>query len=142
MEAPPLRVVFDTSTVLSALIFAQGRLSWLRAHWRLRGSQPLASRTTLHELVRVLAYPKFRLTEASQVDLLSEYLPYCQVVETDRQCKTQCRDVQDQPLLDLAESAEADVLVSSDSDLLVLRGQTSFVIESPEEFRQRVEKPR
>jgi len=49
-----------------------------------------------------------------------------------------CRDQRDQPFLDLAQAAKAHVLVSGDSDLLVLAGKTSFAIETPEVYRQRV----
>jgi len=56
-----------------------------------------------------------------------------------RRCPAIYRGPNDQMLLDLAESGDADLLVTSDGDLLALKGQTSFEIESPEEFRRRVE---
>jgi predicted nucleic acid-binding protein len=40
--------------------------------------------------------------------------------------------------LDLAHSGKADVLVSGDSDLLVLAGQTDFIIETPHAYFDRV----
>ncbi|MDR3791898.1 MAG: putative toxin-antitoxin system toxin component, PIN family [Terracidiphilus sp.] len=137
MEDPRLRVVFDTSSVLSALLFAHGGLAWLRQHWRVGASTPLISKATASELMQVLAYPKFRLTLENQLELAGDYLPFCQSVRVVGHCSVLCRDRNDQPLLDLAESGGADVLVSSDGDLLVLKGQTRFAIESPEEFRRR-----
>jgi hypothetical protein len=56
-----LRAVFDTNIVVSALVFG-GRLSWLRTAWAARSVVPVICRGTIFELVRVLAYPKFRLT--------------------------------------------------------------------------------
>ncbi|MHB1841390.1 MAG: PIN domain-containing protein, partial [Acidobacteriaceae bacterium] len=53
-------MVFDTTAAVSALLFAHGRLAWLRRHWREGGCAPLVSRATVEELTRVLAYPKFR----------------------------------------------------------------------------------
>ena len=90
------------------------------------------------ELVRILDYRKFRLTQERRNELLADYLPYCEVVEVTRKCSVVCRDKNDQPLLDLAQSGKADSLVSGDRDLLVLAGQTNFLIESPEMYRHRV----
>jgi putative PIN family toxin of toxin-antitoxin system len=130
------RVVFDTTTVLSALLFQNGRLAWLRQHWREEVCLPLVSRATAAELTKVLAYSKFRLSVEDRRELLAEYLPYCRIVEANRRCPVVCRDAKDQPLLDLAQSSKADVLVSGDRDLLVLAGKTSFFIVSPEEYRR------
>jgi uncharacterized protein len=132
------RIVFDTTVVLSALVF-DGQLAWLRAHWRGGGCVPLASRDTIAELVRILGYRKFGLTVERRNELLADYLPYCEIVEVNRKCSALCRDPKDQPFLDLAHSGKADVLVSGDRDLLVLAGRTKFLIETPEEYRRRME---
>ena len=130
------RLVFDTGTVVSALLFESGRLSWLRLHWRGGVCQPLASHATIVELTRVLGYPKFDLSLEERRELLAEYLPYCRIIEQVRKCPVICRDAKDQPFLDLAHSAKADALVTGDRDLLVLAGQTSFSIVAPETYRQ------
>jgi putative PIN family toxin of toxin-antitoxin system len=132
------RVVFDTTTVLSTLLFAEGRLAWLRRHWRDGGSTPLVSRATAAELTRVLGYPKFRLSQDDRRELLAEYLPYCEVIELTQECVSICRDENDQPFLDLAQSGKADLLVSGDQDLLALAEQTTFLIETPEAYRRRI----
>jgi len=132
------RVVFDTTTVVSALLFTTGRLAWLRNHWAEQGCTPLISRATAAELERVLRYPKFRLSSAERHELLGEYLPWCEVVEVTNRCVSACRDEKDQPFLDLAQSGKAEFLVSGDRDLLALAGKTDFLIESPEAYRCRV----
>jgi uncharacterized protein len=134
------RVVFDTSTVVSALLFTNGRLAWLRQHWRAGACTPLLSAATAGELHRVFTYPKFRLSAEDRQELLADYLPYCEVVEHLKPCAQTCRDQKDQPFLDLAHSGDAELLVSGDNDLLVLVGQTSFVIETREAYRLRIEK--
>ena len=136
-ELVSLRVVFDTTTVVSALLFSSGHLAWLRQHWRERNCLPLISRATAEELTRVLAYSKFRLDLNERRELLGEYLPYCELVEISKSCPCICRDVKDQPFLELAESGNANVLVSGDRDLQSLIGQTTFVIETPDEYRRR-----
>jgi putative PIN family toxin of toxin-antitoxin system len=132
------RIVFDTSVVLSALVFQGGKLAWLRAHWRDCGCVPLVSRDTAEELLSVLQRRKFKLTSEEQRELLADYLPYCETVKITKGCPVQCRDVKDQPFLDLAHSGKGDSLVSGDRDLLVLAGKTKFRIEAPEEYRRRV----
>jgi putative PIN family toxin of toxin-antitoxin system len=132
------RVVFDTTTVVSALLFPKGRLVWLRQHWREGGCVPLISRIAAAELSRVLRYPKFGLSTEDGQELLAEYLPYCEVIEARERCEVLCRDAKDQIFLDLAVSGRADLLISGDEDLLVLAGQTTFLIETPAAYRRRM----
>jgi putative PIN family toxin of toxin-antitoxin system len=66
-----LRVVIDTNLVLSALIFG-GRTAKIRSAWQENLICPLASKDTITELIRVLAYPKFKLTTSEQEDLLAD----------------------------------------------------------------------
>jgi putative PIN family toxin of toxin-antitoxin system len=96
------------------------------------------SRATAAEIAEILAYRKFRLSFDEQLEALAGYLPFCEVVDVVKSCPILCRDVKDQPLLDLAQSGEADILVTGDEDLLVLTGQTRFVIETPETYRHRI----
>ena len=133
-----LRVVFDSTTVVSALCFPDGRLRWLVRHWRDLGCTPLISRVTAAEVTRVLAYPKFGLSADARYEFLADYIPFCETIEIAEPCAVICRDRRDQPFLDLAQSGTADVLVSGDSDLLALAGKTAFSIETPESYRQRV----
>jgi putative PIN family toxin of toxin-antitoxin system len=133
-DAKRQRVVFDTNTVISALVFTAGRLVWLREHWRERRSIALVSHVTVAELKRVLGYRKLKLSAEYQYELLSDYLSYCETIEVKEICPIQCRDAKDQPLLDLAQSGKADILVTGDRDLLALAGQTAFLIETPEAY--------
>ena len=131
-------MVFDTTTVVSALLFASGRLAWLREHWCEGRCVPLICRATAAELTRVLRYPKFGLSPDDARELLADYLPYCEAVERAERCTVVCRDVNDQPFLDLAQSGGADLLISGDEDLLTLAGKTTFLIENPEAYRRRI----
>jgi putative PIN family toxin of toxin-antitoxin system len=130
-------VVFDTNVVLSALLFPVGRLAWLRAHWREGGEVPLISPATARELMRVLGYSKFRLSEEYRIEALALYLPHCLSINPADKCPIACRDIKDQAVLDLAQSGGANILVTGDSDLLALAGQTPFLIETPETYRCR-----
>lgn len=132
------RVVIDTNLVLSALVFVQGRLTPLRTAWQSGRIQPLMSRTTAAELVRVLAYPKFKLTPDEQQELLADYLPVCATVTLpDPPPLTPvCRDRFDQPFLQLALAGQAAALVTGDSDLLLLADSFECPIVTAEQFLQ------
>lgn len=123
MKAPP-RVVLDTNVVLSALLFQGGRAARIRLGWQSGRFVPLASSETARELVRVLAYPKFRLTADARAELLADFVPWAEVVRVPDPppAVPRCRDPFDTPFLELAVVGKARALVSGDRDLLVLAG--------------------
>lgn len=129
------RVVFDTNVVLSALLFAGPATRRLRGLWQQGACTPLVSTATAGELVRVLAYPKFRLSRSEQEELLADYLPHATVVAlpVPPPPVPACRDPYDMPFLQLAAFGKA-VLVTGDRDLLVLAGKTKFPIVAVEPF--------
>jgi putative PIN family toxin of toxin-antitoxin system len=118
----PLRVVLDTNVVLSALVFGGGMAGRLRLGWQQGVFVPLASIATVQELMRVLAYPKFRLSKLEQDELLADYLPYTVTVRIPQPppAVPNCRDPLDVPFMQLALAGRAKVLVSGDRDLLAL----------------------
>ena len=117
-----LRVALDTNVVLSALVFGGGLAGRLRIGWQQGTFLPLASTATVQELVRVLAYPKFRLTKLAQDELLADYLPHTQTVRIPQPppAVPKCRDPLDLPFMHVAVAGKAKVLVSGDRDLLAL----------------------
>lgn len=136
----PPRVVIDTNLVLSALVF-RGRLTSLRQAWQSGRCQPLLSKDTAAELIRVLNYPKFKLTSAEQEELLADYLPWCITVRIpNKPPKTpSCRDPWDLAFLQLAASGKADYLITGDDDLLSLRDRFNRPIINAAKFLDLVE---
>ena len=133
----PPRLVLDTNVLLSALLFSSGTLTWLRRAWQAKTIRPLVSRETAMELIRVLAYPKFRLTEDEREDVLGDFLPWCETVTVPKGVQVpECRDPLDRPFLELAVVAEADWLVTGDKDLLALESAFSVPIVTPASFRE------
>lgn len=136
-----LKVVFDTNVVISATLFGSGLMKPLRLAWQAGRVVPVICKETRAELLRVLAYEKFELTEADIARVLALYLPNAHFHEIDltvantRQIPA-CRDARDQIFLDLAQSASVDYLVSGDQDLLVLATTPNlpFRILKPIEF--------
>lgn len=138
-STPPLAVL-DTNLVLSALVFAQGRLAWLRLAWQQGSCVPLVSTASATELMRVLAYPKFKLSANDQQQLLADYLPHCRTVRMPARMPLlpQCRDVNDQMFIELAAVGKADFLVTGDKDLLVLAPDFKRRIVTAEAFQSRL----
>ena len=133
------RVVLDTNVLLSALLFHAGALSWFRAAWQSEGICLLASRDTTAELIRVLSYPKFKLTDEDREDLLGDYLPWCETVTVANPAQVpDCRDPFDKPFLELALTAKADALITGDKDLLILAETFPVPILTPAAFRERI----
>jgi putative PIN family toxin of toxin-antitoxin system len=121
----PVRVVLDTNVVLSALVFGGGAAGQVRRTWQQGAILPLASTATVQELVRVLAYPKFRLSQPDQDELLADYLPYTETVRIPQPPPKvpACRDVLDEPFMHLSVVGKAQVLVSGDRDLLAIAAE-------------------
>lgn len=130
------RTVVDTNVVLSALLFAQGRLAPLRLGWQRATFHPLVSKATIEELMRALTYPKFKLTAGDQQELLADYLPYCTTIAMPaRPPRTPpCRDPFDVPFLELAIVGKAEYLVTGDKDVLSLTGRVRCRIVTAEQF--------
>ena len=129
-------MVLDTNAVLSALAFANGRVAAVRHAWREGHCLPLVSKATTAELIRVLAYPKFKLNDEDQQELLADYLPWCATVRINNSVPAtpDCRDPFDQAFLQLAVAGKADYLVSGDKDLLSLADQFICPIVTAEQF--------
>ena len=138
-----MRVVLDTKVVLSALVFGGGTAGRLRTAWQAGAFMPLVSTATAQELVRVLAYPKFRLSVADREELLADYLPYTITVRIPDPPPSvpECRDAFDVMFLELAVVGKAKVLVTGDRDLLALAGQTNFAIHTLDTFLATIVNP-
>lgn len=128
------RVVLDTNVLVSALLFG-GRLEPIHRAWRTGRICPVLSKETVDELVRVLTYPKFRLTREEISFLLeAELLPYSDVVDVRDDDRTWCRDPADDKFIRLALGAGCRFLVGGDDDLLALGKVERVRIVSPGAF--------
>lgn len=137
-----MRVVVDTGVVVSALLFPGGRVAWLRDRWVSGDLRPLVSRATMDELIRVLAYPKFRL-ERGEIDVvLAAYVPFTESVTVGvsggEAALPRCDDPDDQEFLRLALEGHAEALVTGDDDLLRLREESPVPILTPAQLKRRI----
>ena len=129
----PVRAVLDTNVVLSGLVFRGGAAGQLRLAWQRGRVLPLVSTATVKELIRVLAYPKFCLSQDEQDELLADYLPYAETVRIPQPPPKvpDCRDALDLPFMHLAVTGKAQVLVSGDRDLLVIAAEFARASSCP-----------
>ena len=118
---------------LIALVFGGGAAGRVRRAWQQGAILPLASTATVQELVRVLAYPKFRLSQAEQDELLADYLPCTETVRIPQPPPQvpEFRDVLDAPFMHVAVAGKAQVLVSGDRDLLAVAAEFEQVSACP-----------
>ena|SRR5688572_4665638 len=129
-----MRVVLDTNTVVSALLFS-GVSSRLLPLWQSDRITLLVSKPILEEYLRVLAYPKFRLSEADiRVLVDEELLPFIQPVRIRRRLRVVQRDPDDDKFLECAVSGGARYLVTGDADLRALGSYGKVRILSVREF--------
>lgn len=133
------RVVFDTSTLVSAALRVGSVPSEALLH-ALGSGDLCASAGTLAELETVLKRRKFNryLDTESRilfVELVRRNVRLFAVTNSDLQAvKPRCRDAKDNQFLALAHVAEADAIVSSDEDLLILHPWCQIPILSPADF--------
>jgi putative PIN family toxin of toxin-antitoxin system len=129
-------VVLDTNVILSALVFGKGVTAQVRAAWLSGRCRPLVSAASARELVRVIAYPKFKLDTQAQEELLADYLPFAEAVRIPEPppMVPDCRDPFDVPFLHLAAAGKAAALVTGDADFLCLGSLGRCPIMTPESF--------
>lgn len=133
------RVVFDTSTLAGAVLKAGSKP--YRALALALGSCTICScEQAIAELADVLSRTYFdrNLSRSDRDDflaLLRENAAVFHVSETAAaSVEPRCRDERDHFILALAVISEADVIVSSDSDLLVLHPWRGIRILTPADF--------
>jgi putative PIN family toxin of toxin-antitoxin system len=133
------RVVFDTSTLVSAALRA-GSVPYRALMQALAACHLCASAETLAELERVLARKKFDpyMDLKSRLDFVALIRRNVDLIEVPIAdgivIEPPCRDSAASPFLALALVAEADVIVSSDEDLLVLHPWNGISILRPADF--------
>jgi putative PIN family toxin of toxin-antitoxin system len=133
------RVVLDTNVLVSALLF-KGALSRLVGLWRKGKIIPLISKETFSELMTVLEYPKFSLTQEETNSIIKDQiLPYFEIVEVVKTVKGACKDPEDDKFISCAISASADYIVSGDKDFCDLRHYKGVKIMNSSDFLKRLD---
>lgn len=113
------RLVLDTNILVSAVVGKGSPRKLLQAcidgHHTL-----LESPQTLEELSKVIARPKFKMTEEEAGRIVTAIVQTAEFVETHSHLTVIAADADDDRFLELAVDGKADLLVSGDKHLLAL----------------------
>jgi putative PIN family toxin of toxin-antitoxin system len=129
-----LKVVVDTNVVVFAFLFGgnPGRLIDL---WQMDSIKPMASKQIIDEYLRVLAYPKFKLSEEEINFLLyQQILPYFDVIDVHSGPGIIKKDPEDDKFIRCALAGKAKFIISGDQHLLALKSSRKIKILSPADF--------
>ena len=128
------RVVIDTNVVVSALLFG-GVTGKLVPLWKTGRILVLTSKEMIEEYLRVLAYPKFELSEEEINYLLyQESLYYFEIVRTKPGPVIVEEDPSDDIFIRCAEAGNANAILSGDQHLLDLKSYGKIKILTPSQF--------
>jgi uncharacterized protein len=129
-----IRAVLDTNVVISAVLFS-GPPSQLVSAWQSSRLRPVVSASILDEYIRVLAYPKFKLTSGEIRSVIEEeLLPFIESVKVIPAAIPDVRDPDDAKFITCAAAAGVRWLVSGDDDLLSLHRIQSVEVVSVTAF--------
>ena len=133
-----MRVVFDTNTLISALLFEQSTPGQALVYASRQG-EVLLSTSLANELNETLQRKKFEryVTAEQREEFLIALVQSAALVEV-RETVSICRDPKDNHILELAVSGKADVIVTGDADLLVLHPFRGIAILNPQGFLKSV----
>ena len=133
-------VIIDTNVLVSALLFGgvPGRLIPL---WKERIIRPKGSKQIIEEYIRVLAYPKFQLTE-EEINFLLYYeiLPHFEILRIKEGPILVVKDPSDDKFIRCAQAAGAMIIILGDQHLLKLSPYRKIKILSPSDFLAQLER--
>ena len=133
------RVVIDTNVVVSGLLFG-GVPGNIIPLWRGGHIRPLASSEIIDEYLRVLAYPKFALSEEEINYLLyREILPYFEIVTVKRGRVIVKEDPSDEMFIRCAVAGKDEIIISGDRRLLALKSYGGLQIVAPSQFLKQLQ---
>lgn len=132
------RVVFDTSALIAACLYPDREPARIFKRTLLE-HDVLASAETFNELASVLRRDKFNAWKPFEHRLMWVRMFHEAVVLVEATTPiTECRDPKDNKFLELAVSAKADFIVSSDTHLLELHPFRGIQILQLSIFKQQV----
>jgi putative PIN family toxin of toxin-antitoxin system len=132
-------VVIDTNVVISALLFG-GTPGKLVELWQKGHIEPVISEEIMTEYLRVLTYPKFKLSEEEINYIIhQEILPFFKVVKSIPGPSIIKKDPDDDKFIQCAEAGNAKTIISGDQHLLALKSYPGITILTPTQFLEILE---
>ena len=136
-----MRAIIDTNVFIAGLLW-RGSPHVLLEHARAGTLAVISSSTLIAELEDVLGRAKFAAilseTSTSLDRTIAEVRQLAELIDPPPLERPVCRDSTDDHVLAIALSANADMVVSGDDDLLVLRSFTNIPIVTPADAVKRL----
>ena len=126
-----MKIVLDTNIYLSALLF-QGKIAALYDKV-MEEHDVVISPFILAELKEKLIH-KFKIPVEEVSAICDSILLAVTLIEPDGKLPDHCRDKDDNHILHLAETVQADYIISGDKDLWVLGNYQKTLIVRPADF--------
>lgn len=136
-----MRIVVDTNITLRSLLLQSSSLKWIFDAFRQNKIQLVFSPFLIQELIRVLTYPritrKYKLNP-DDIKKLINSIYYFGIIVHPQEKLNICRDEKDNMLLETALAGEAEYIITSDKDLLVIKEFRGIKIITPAHFKKRL----
>ncbi len=134
-----IRAVVDTNVFISSTLY-EGPTSKLLSYWQQRRFIYLISKQILEEYIKVLSYPKFRLTEEEIKWIIEEeLLPYVETVKIKTPVSVIKTDPSDNIFLSTAVEGKAFFIISGDKHLLAVKKYQNVQIVKVRDFFDLIE---
>lgn len=127
------KVVFDTNVSIGAF-FWNGNPRKVYEFARQGKIKLFYSKDILEELIRVLAYKKFGLTNQEILPIINDFIAIANFTEVSSKIKPLPQDPTDTIFLECAVDAKAHYIISGDHHLLELKHYKGITIVTPKEF--------
>lgn len=130
-----LRVVIDTSSLVSYILTAGNIMKQVVYAWEARDFVFLTSPATRSELIAVLERPYIQQrAHISPATLMEGIVKYTEWIAGNLNVPPVCRDPKDDKFLACAVEGKAHYIVSSDKDLLEMKVFEGICILNPGQF--------
>ena len=133
-----IRAVLDANVLVSSILSSKGIPARIFSAWREEKFLVVTSRAILHEIGRVLRYPKLKKRHGWPEARIQSFLEDLARLAVPTPGKLSLSVVADDPAdnryVECAVEGEADYLVSGDGHLLKLGAYENILILRPREF--------
>ena len=133
------RIVIDTPTVVSALMFGGGEPGLLRQAWQARRCLPMVCQSTERALVEQLDSPNFGFSRYERLQLFHDYIRYAFRVKLDDHTPIDGPELPGLSSVRLALAGRAHALITADADMLTLAGRLRCPVMSLGTFLEQLE---
>ena len=131
------RIVLDTNVTIAAF-FWNGNPRKIFELAKKQKVKLFYSQPILEEFIRVLAYPKFGLTNNEMLPIVNDFIKTGNKISVTSKLNVIKEDPTDNIFLECATDAKAQYIISGDHHLLDLKNYNKIQILNPKEFLETI----